>query len=578
MSHPLLRLAPLFRSRLRLLGVCMALLFVATGLGLAGPWLIAQAIDQDLVNGDVPALQRTAALYLLVVLAGMAARYFGRVGIERVAQGAMLELKRQLFDHLLRHDLDFHDRHTPGRLITRVQGDTQALHVLFTEVILSTPPDIAMAVGVGVLLWRESPEVALMVGAVLPPYVLALLIFRKVAPPRFLKVRELRSTLTGFLAGHIRAMPTLRRFDREAWVRGRSDALNEEVYAADVYAAWPPVFYYNGLFAIRQLGFAAVLWGGGLMVARDTLTVGVLVMGMGYLRQLFNPLMRLSFHLTTLERARAGSTRIAGILDDAPTVVEPAEPAPWPGLKDAIRLEDVAFAYTPEAKVLKGLDMTIPAGSHVAVVGPTGGGKSTLLNLLMRFRDPTGGSITVDGVPLDTLSLKDLRQHVGLVLQDVLLFPGTILDNLGGDREKAMRACETLGLSIDLDDRVSAGGENLSRGERQLLTFARALVNDPEVLVLDEATSAVDPATEARVQAALEALRSGRTVITVAHRLATVRDCDRIFVLSGGDIVERGDHDALVAADGIYAALYQLQHPPTPGLNFPPMAEPKVQG
>jgi len=559
-SHPLLRLAPLFRPRWLLLGVCMALLFLATGLGLVGPQLIARAIDQDLVAGDVPALQRTAALYLFIVLAGMATRYLGRVGIERVAQGAMLDLKRQLFDHLLRHDLAFHDEHSPGRLITRVQGDTQALHVLFTEVVLATPPDIAMVFGVAWLLWRESPEVALMVGAVLPPYILALMIFRRVAPPRFLKVRELRSTLTGFLAGHIRAMPTLRRFDREAWVRGRSDTLNEEVYAADVHAAWPPVFYYNGLFAIRQLGFAAVLWGGGLMVARDALTVGVLVMGMGYLRQLFNPLMRLSFHLTTLERARAGSLRIASILDDQPAVREPAEPVPWPGLDDAIRLEAVDFAYTPETPVLRQLSITIEAGTHVAVVGPTGGGKSTLLNLLMRFRDPTGGAITVDGVPLTELSLNELRRKVGLVLQDVLLFPGTVLDNLGGDRARATRACETLGLTIDLDAAVSAGGENLSRGERQLLTFARALVNAPEVLVLDEATSAVDPATEARVQAALETLRAGRTVITVAHRLATVRDCDRIYVLSGGEIVERGDHDALIASGGVYAALYQLQH------------------
>lgn len=560
MSHPLLRLAPLFRPHWRLLGACMGLLFVATGLSLAGPWLIAQAIDVDLADGDIPALQRTAAIYLGVVFAGMFTRYFGRIGVERVAQSAMLALKQKLFDHLLAHDLAFHDRHPPGRLITRVQGDTQALHVLFTEVILTTPPDIAMMVGVGWLLWRESPQIALIVGAVLPLYAIALTIFRRVAPPRFLKVRELRSKLTGFLAGHIRALPTLRRFDRADWVRQRNATMDEEVYQAELGVVWPPTIYYRSLDAVKQLGFAVVLWGGGLLVARGELTVGVLVMGMGYLRQLFNPLMRLSFHMTTLERARAGSVRIAGILDDHPTIQEPSDPTDWPGLTDAIRVEAVDFSYTPEAQVLKQVNLTIEAGTHVAVVGPTGGGKSTLLNLLMRFRDPTSGSITIDGVPLTDLSLQTLRRKVGLVLQDVLLFPGSILDNLGGDRERATRACETLGLDLDLDAPVTLGGANLSRGERQLLTFARALTNDPEVLVLDEATSAVDPETEARVQAALERLRAGRTVITVAHRLATVRACDCIYVLSGGAIVESGDHDTLIAKGGAYAALFHLQH------------------
>lgn len=560
MPHPLLRLAPLFRPSRGLLAACTLALFGATGLSLAGPWLVARAIDVHLAAGDTGGLSRTAGLYLVVVLAGMSLRYLGRIGIERAAQGAMRDLKLQLFDHLLRQDLAFHDRHPPGRLISRVQGDTQALHVLFTEVVLSTPPDVLMFLGMAALLWTQSPTIALMVLAVVPPYVAALVAFRRVAPPRFLAVRAIYARLTGFLSGHIRAMPTLRRFDREAWVRQRADALNDEVYAADVKAAIPPIWYYNLLHAVRAVGMAGVLWGGGMMVVRGELTVGVLVMGLGYLRQMFNPLMRLSFHLTTLERARAGAVRIAGILDDAPSVTDPPQPVPWPGLTDALEVRAVDFAYTPEAPVLKGVSVRAPAGSHVAVVGPTGGGKSTLLNLLLRFRDPDAGAITVDGVPLSAMSLAELRANIGLVLQDVHLFPGTVADNLGGDRERAAAAAAALGLEVDLDAPVEAGGRNLSRGERQLLTFARALVKDPAVLVLDEATSAVDPATEARVQAALEVLRAGRTVITVAHRLATVRDCDTIYVLSGGRVAEAGDHDSLMARGGLYAAMFQLQH------------------
>ncbi len=555
----LLRLAPLFRPHRRALALCMAALFVASGLGLAGPWLVARAIDVDLAAGDRAGLGRTAGLYLALVLAGLAARYFGRIGIERVAQDAMMTLRQQLFDHLLDHDLDFHDRHPPGRLITRVQGDTEALHVLFTEVILSTPPDLLMFAGMVALMSTRSPQLVGVMVAVLPPYLLALWWFRRVAPPRFLAVRGFRAQLTGFLNGAIGAMPMLRSYHRQAWARQRSDALNDEVYGADVSAAWPPVIYYNGLMAVRAFGFAGVLWGGGLLVSRGELTVGVLVMGLGYLRQMFNPLMRLSFHLTTIERARAGASRIADILDDTPTVRDPEEPAPWPGLTDALRFEDVHFHYTPEAPVLSGLTLEIPAGHHVGIVGPTGGGKSTLLNLLLRFRDPTGGAVTVDGVPLKDLSLEALRARFGLVLQDVHLLPGTVLDNLGGERAPARAALDALGLTIGLDAHLAAGGANLSRGERQLLTFARALVGDPEVLVLDEATSAVDPATEARVQAALETLTAGRTVITVAHRLATVRGCDTIAVLSGGGVAEQGTHDELLARGGLYAALYTLQ-------------------
>jgi ATP-binding cassette subfamily B protein len=209
--------------------------------------------------------------------------------------------------------------------------------------------------------------------------------------------------------------------------------------------------------------------------------------------------------------------------------------------------------------VLRGLSLEVPAGTHVGIVGATGGGKSTVLNLLMRFRDPVSGRVTVDGVDLRDLRVADVRDRFGLVLQDVHLFPGTVLENLGGEEAAARRALEVVGVDLALDHVLSEGGGNLSRGERQLVTFARALVRDPEILVLDEATSAIDPATESAVQAALRRVQSGRTTVTVAHRLKTVRDCDRIYVLAAGEVREAGTHDELLARDGLYAALYKLQ-------------------
>jgi ATP-binding cassette subfamily B protein len=267
--------------------------------------------------------------------------------------------------------------------------------------------------------------------------------------------------------------------------------------------------------------------------------------------------MRLSNQLATLERARASAVRVSELLDERPRVQDPADPVPWPGLRRGLALEGVTFGYVDGVRVLSDVDLRIPAGAKVGIVGPTGAGKSTVLDLLLRFRDPTIGRVTVDGVDLREVALADVRRRTGLVLQDVRLLPGTVLENLGDDPVAARRALDALGVELPLDRVVD--DSSLSRGERQLLTFARALVGDPDLLVLDEATSAIDPRTEARVQEALERLMVGRTVVIVAHRLETVRACDRIYVLQAGAVREQGTHDELVARGGAYAALVRLQ-------------------
>ena len=535
-------------------------LLVGTALNLAGPVIVASAIDDDLASGDVDGLVRKGLLYLGLLILNLGLTWAAKIAIELAAQRSMLALKTQLFDHLIDHDLAFHDRHTSGRLITRVQGDTEALRFLFSEVILSAPADIALFGGMAAVILATQPGLAPLVFAVLPPYLVLFVIFRKVSPPRFLALRAVKAKLTGFLSEHLRAMPVLQAFDRVPWANHRADRLNGEVFRKEVIAHLLPVGYFNGVFLTRSLGMVLLLWIGAGRVADGALTVGALVMGLGYLRQMFNPLMRLSHHLATLERARAASIRIGGILDEPRLITDPPTPVAWPGLRDALRLEDVRFHYIEDTPVLQGVDLTIPAGHHVGIVGATGAGKTTVLNLLLRFRDPTGGRVSVDGVDLRDLPLAELRRRIGLVLQDVHLFAGTVLANLGGDPVAAQAALDTLGVTVPLHKELIDGGKNLSRGERQLVTFARALARDPELLVLDEATSAIDPQTEQLVQRALQRLMEGRTTVTVAHRLATVRDCDRIYVLGAGQVVEFGTHEELIAAGGLYAALHQLQH------------------
>lgn len=558
--HPLTRLAPLFRPQWRLLAACQLGLLLGTALNLAGPWLVAVAVDRDLAGGDWAGLRTTALLYMAVLFSNLGVTYASRVGLEISAQGAMLRLKGRLFRHLVHHDLAFHDRNASGRLITRVQGDTEALRVLFTEVILSVPADLLLLAGMLAVLSQQAPELVWWVAGVLPPYVLLIAWFRKASPPLFLGLRKLQATWTGFATEHLRVMPTLQLLGRQAWSRSQAEDLNGEIYVQERDAHLVPVYYINSVVLVRTLGFAAVLYFGGQAVAAGTLTVGTLLMGLGYLRQMFNPLMRLSFNLTTLERARAAAIRLAELEQDQPTIRDAPDAVDWPGLTTALDLQGVHFAYDPTAPVLQGLDLRLAAGEHVGLVGVTGSGKSTVLNLLLRFREPTGGRILVDDTDLGDIRLTALRQRIGLVLQDVLLLPGTVGDNLGGDDVAAQRALDLLGIPLDLDHPIAEGGRNLSKGERQLLTFARALVHDPPVLLLDEATSAVDPATEARVQAALATLQQGRTTLTVAHRLATVRDCDRIVVLDRqGRVAEQGSHEGLVALGGLYAAMLQLQ-------------------
>jgi ATP-binding cassette, subfamily B, multidrug efflux pump len=542
-----------------MLGVGVFGLLGGAGLNLLGPWIIAQAIDVDLANSDAEGLTRSAALFAVVLVANLVVVYISRLALEVSAQRAMLSLKMQLFDHLVDHDLAFHDEQSSGRLITRVQGDTEALRVLFTQVILAFPADALLFIGMFGVLWFTEPVIASIVFGVLPPYVLLFLIFRRVSPQRFLALRKVRAQLTGFLAEHLRAMPTLRQFGRHLWADSRAEALDREVLALDISANLQPVWYFNSVVLVRIIGIVALLWVGAGMVSNGLLTVGVLIMGLGYLRQMFHPLMRLSHQLTTIERARAAGSRIAEILDAPRTIVDPQHPTEWPGLNQGLRMEDVRFHYTEGTPVLKGLSLHVPAGQHIGIVGATGSGKSTVLNLLLRFRDPISGRVSVDGVDLRELRIQDLRDHIGLVLQDVHLFAGTVLENLGGDADAVTSALQTVGLPMGLETVLTDAGENLSRGERQLLTFARALVTDPTLLVLDEATSAVDPATEARVQAALARLMQGRTTVTVAHRLVTVRDCDRIVVLAHGRVAEQGSHDELIRQGGLYAGLHALQ-------------------
>lgn len=555
-------LLPYFRPALRRLLAVEALLLCGSAASLAASWAMGHAVDAAAApDATWAGIVGGAVGYAALVALAAALTWVARVRIEAVAQEAMLAVKQRLFAHLLRHDVALHDRYGSGALLARVSGDVEAMRLLFSEVLLQLPGDAALVLGMFVVLGRTAPVLMWVVAASLPLWLGLVVGYRRVSPAAFSEVRAQASSISGWMAESVAAIPLLRALDRTGFAQERTAAMGRSRFAADLRYGLHSVWFFNGLFAVRAATLAVVVWLGAGQVASGALTAGVLLLAVDYVRKMVEPFLRLQFHITTIERARVGSARVKELLDTPRTITDPPSPVAWSGVGDGVQLDAVAFGYSPEVTLFRGVSLRIPAGQRWAVVGPTGGGKSSLIQLLARFRDPSAGAVTIGGVPLDRMAVADVRAHVGLVTQAVQLLPGTVAENLGlaGDAARVRTLLAEVGLTHRLgpDTVVGAGGETLSRGEVQLLCLARTLAREPEILLLDEATSAMDPDTEARVLAVLAA-RPGRTTITVAHRLRTVMDSDRILVFDRG-VVEAGTHAELVHAGGAYAALWRAQ-------------------
>jgi len=547
---------------------------------LAQPYLLKIAIDNHIMKGRMDGLPLLSLYFFLLLLADSLLTYLEVYLLQLLGQRVMQDLRMELFSHVQRLSSAFFDKTPTGSLVTRLTSDVEALGEMFTAGVITIVGDVLVLVGiVAIMLWMNL-KLSLVTFSVLPFLVWTVFTFRRKMREAFRNVRARLANLNAFLAESIGGMTVVQLFNREETERREFSRLN----ALHRDANLPVITWDASLYALVEtlsaVAVGLIVWYGGGEIVLGALTFGALVAFIQYIEKFFAPIRDLSAKYSVMQGSMAALERIFHLLDteprpSPPTLLPLGEDGRKPGEGewhsfDTIEFRDVWFAYQGEEYVLKGFNLRIQRGERIALVGETGGGKTTVTRLLTRLYEVSRGSITIDGTDIRQLPLPLLRRRIGLVLQDPYLFTGTIGYNISLADESAAERMEQAAAMVGADrfictlpngfqDEVRERGVNLSAGERQLISFARAVAYDPEILVLDEATASVDTEAERLIQDGLKGLMAGRTSIIVAHRLSTIQDADRIVVIHRGEKVEEGNHQELLAKRGLYYRLYQLQ-------------------
>jgi ATP-binding cassette subfamily B multidrug efflux pump len=566
------RLLVYIRPYRGLTALAVLLLLAGAGLALVGPALTQRALDVAIPQQDLGLLGTLAALFLAALVLDFFVEYGQTLLTAYIGQRVMYDLRMQIFNHLQRLSISYFDRNPVGRLMTRVTSDVETLNELFSSGVVTVFGDVFTLVAIMTMMLVVDWQLALVTFSVIPLVWLTASIFRRRVRQAFRDIRVRLARLNAYLQERLSGMRVVQLFGREQdsaakFAELNRDHLQAHLRSITIYAVFFPV-----VEVLTAIAMALLLYYGGLRTLSGSLTVGVLAAFIQLTRRFFQPLQDLSEKFNLLQSAMASSERVFALLDQPVLVQEPVHPVMLPRpVRGEVRFERVWFRYSDNGPwVLRDVSFTASPGRTVALVGHTGAGKTTIVNLLLRFYDPTRGRILVDGVDIRDLSTSDLRGLIGFVQQDLFLFVGDIMHNLRLDApvtpEAARRAAARVGadrfierLPAGYAHRLGERGRSLSVGERQLLSFARALALDPTILVLDEATSSVDAQAEGQIQHAIAELMEGRTSIVVAHRLSTILHADEILVLQHGEIRERGSHRDLLALGGLYQRLYQLQ-------------------
>ena len=549
--------------------VCMV---GVAGSQLLGPYLIKLALDGPIAQGDLAGLTAVVLFFLGNTLAGWGLQYAQTLLLMRAAQRVLLKLRQALFRHLMRLDVAFHDGQSVGRLMSRVQNDVGTLQDLFTSGFLSILSDALTLVGILIVLFTMHPYLALLTSVVVPMVLIVTAFWRTHSRRAFQVVRRALARVNASLQENISSVRVIQSLCSEAVNLRRFEGLNQGHLDATLKAAHLSALFFPAIEMMTTLAIAVVVVCGAPLVMGGDLSAGALVAFVLYMYRFFEPLRDLSFRWNSLQMAMASGERIFEVLETPRHVLEDTVPVRLRRLRGEVVFQRVSFHYHPGVPVLKAFSLRVPAGQRLAIVGHTGAGKTTLINLLTRFYDVTEGAILVDGVDVRRLSQADLRRQVALVLQEPFLFSGTVRENLrygnpdasDAEVEAAARALgvheSILRLEHGYDTEVRERGSLLSHGQRQLVSFVRALLADPRILILDEATASIDVESERLVQDGLKTLLHGRTTFIIAHRLSTVKQADRIIVMENGGLAESGTHEQLVRRNGPYARLYDMTY------------------
>jgi ATP-binding cassette subfamily B multidrug efflux pump len=560
-------LAP-YRNRM---AAALTLTLIESGLALLVPYLLKVAIDQYITQGDALGLNRialfTAGAFLGTYVAAAGRRYL----LSWVGQRLLGNLRAELFQHLQALSLGYHDTHIVGVTISRVINDVAIINELLSQGLVTLLGDLMVLVGIVVVMLTMSWHLALLTFAVLPLMLVAVILFTRRAQVAFRTTRARIAAVVGDLAEDLAGMRVIQAFAQEDTSHEQFEEVNRANRDAYVEAMTLSFVFLPTVEFLGTLATGIVLWFGGSLVIRQALTLGVVVAFLSYVTRFFQPIQELSRIYTTLQAATAGGERVLNLLDTPPEIRDQPGAIEMPPIEGRVELCDVSFSYRGETRVLHDVNLTIEPGQTVALVGPTGAGKTTIANLVARLYEVTEGVVKIDGHDVRTVTQRSLRRQMGLVPQDPFLFSGTIADNIRfGDpgasdveikNAATMANCDVFitALPDGYETEILEGGVNLSIGQRQLICIARAVLADPRLLILDEATASVDTVTEMLIQGALDRLLAGRTAIVIAHRLSTIQEADLICVVQDGRIVEQGRHDELLARGGLYRDLYEGQ-------------------
>ena len=566
------RILPWVRPHTRTFVLALLLLLFSSGAKMLGPVILQQAVDKYIVPGNFQGLLALIGAYVVLVVLGFVANYFEIIQLEIVGQRLIANLKQRAFSHLLDLDLDYFDQQSTGKLVSRIENDANAMKVLFSTIITNILGNFIVVLGMFMIMaWQYDLRLAVYVVGLCPVILGAALLFNKWMEPLLISVRKQVAEVNGLLTEIIQGIATIQIFGQQERFTQEIEQKSHAKFKQETRMTVSFNTFFNLLFFMQTLGLGLVLWFGGQKVMQGDMTLGSLILFMVFIRTFFVPIMFLSSQFTEFQKAIAAASRIFDLLDREPEIKPVLDPEPFPEAPYTLEFRNVWFRYHSASDwVLQNLSFCCPAGKHWALVGPTGSGKTTIISLLLRFYDPQRGQILLNGVDIRQLCLDSLRQQLGLVLQDVIFFPGSVYRNLDLGQDLDLSQLREVMAEIGLDEVIQAlpagyetelreGAANLSEGERQLLSFGRALLRNPHILILDEATSHIDPKTESKIQRAMKTLLEGRTALIIAHRLATIEQADQILVLQYGQLVEQGSHTQLIQKRGVYAEMRALQ-------------------